>query len=236
MKVLSIETSGRIGSVATCDDGQVVRETVFERGMEHGRALIPRLSEAVTKSGWSLADLALIAVSQGPGSYTGLRVGLTCAKTLAAFGNIPLVGVPSLDVLAQNAALDYATVCPVIDAKRGQVYSAFYEPGLSRGSNYSRQSDVLVLRPEEITERIVTPAFVFGDGLKVHRDEFLCKGVVLGDEDFWRARASQVALLGVQLYNKYGGEDPLKLAPIYLRRPEAEERWKERLQGENANR
>jgi len=228
LKVLAIETSGTIGSVAACEDDAVQVALFFERGMTHGRELVPKLDEALGASGWALGEVELVAVSQGPGSYTGLRVGITCAKMLAHFGRTPLIGVSSLDVLARNAPRHFASICPVIDAKRQQVYTAVYEAGEPGEGDPVRRSDLLVLRPAEVLERLKMPAFVFGSGLRAHREAFGVDGVTLGGEDSWRARASQVGLLGATRFARSGGQDPLQLAPIYLRRPEAEEKWEQR--------
>ena len=103
MKILAIETSHSIGSVAAAEGSQVLTEEAFEEGMVHGRELVPQLKVLVDGLKWSLSDVALIAISIGPGSFTGLRVGVITAKTIAYAIGAEVVAVPTLDVLARNA-------------------------------------------------------------------------------------------------------------------------------------
>ncbi|MCK5578488.1 MAG: tRNA (adenosine(37)-N6)-threonylcarbamoyltransferase complex dimerization subunit type 1 TsaB, partial [Planctomycetes bacterium] len=102
MKIIAIETSGSNGSIALLKNEQVIKEYRFRKGMVHGKLLIPRLDQALRKARWSRNSLDLIAVDIGPGSYTGLRVGLAAAKSLAYALRAKIIGVSSLDALAEN--------------------------------------------------------------------------------------------------------------------------------------
>jgi tRNA threonylcarbamoyladenosine biosynthesis protein TsaB len=128
MNVLGIESSGPIGSAAACRDDAVLAQQALNHGMEQGRLLVSLADRVIAAAKWDKRrDVELIAVSQGPGSFTGLRVGLVCAKTMAMLLDKPLVGVCSLDAMAENAPADVLNILTVVDARRGQVYAARYE-------------------------------------------------------------------------------------------------------------
>ncbi len=126
MKVIGIETSGSIGSVAVCNDDTIVGRKTFGRKLNHGKEIVSSLKTIFDEIKWEPNDVDLIAVSIGPGSYTGLRIGITCAKTLAYGLGRPVIDVPTLDVLAENVRDDVKNLCPVIDARRKKVYACIY--------------------------------------------------------------------------------------------------------------
>jgi tRNA threonylcarbamoyladenosine biosynthesis protein TsaB len=227
MNVLGIESSGPIGSAAACRDEEALAERALDRGMEQGRLLVSLVDRVIAAAGWDKRrDVELIAVSQGPGSYTGLRVGLTCAKTLAMLLDKPLVGVCSLDAMAENAPTDALNILTVVDAKRGQVYAARYE----RAANQLRRAlDPCILTPAELRAVVPTPVYVMGDAVRTHAADFERPGYSLAPEESWRIRASVVARLGLALFRAGRRDDPPALEPIYLRLAEAEERRLARL-------
>jgi len=234
MKVLGIESSGPIGSVAACRDEAVLAHQALERGMEQGRLLVSLVDRVVAAAGWDKRrDVELIAVSQGPGSYTGLRVGLACAKTMAMLLDVPLVGVCSLDAMAESAPADARNILTVVDAKRGQVYAARYErtPEALR-----RMLDPAILTPAEVRADVTTPVYVMGDAGRVYAADFAQPGYTLAPEERWRIQASDVARLGLALFRAGRRDDPAALEPIYLRLAEAEERRLARLAAQSAER
>jgi len=219
LKLVAIETSGRIGSVAAWDGARVVTERVFEKGMQHGRELVPKLNDIVEDAGWTPDRIDVVAVSVGPGSYTGLRVGVTCAKTLAYATGAKIVAVPTLDVLARNVPAGSESICPVVDAKRKQVYGCVYD------ARYRRLTDFLVLRPGELLGKLPRPVVLLGDGLETYSEVFTAEGITIAPKASWRARASVVAELGGAMHIRGEHTDLHSLTPLYLRRPEAEEMW-----------
>lgn len=242
MKVLGIETSGGVGSIAICEDDRVVWERCFEKGLRHGTELITSIKAVLEEPHWKPSDIELIAVSAGPGSYTGLRVGITCAKALAYALNKPVVAVPTLDVLAENAPVNSHAVCPVLDAKRMCVYACVYKSRVesrelrvegkdSQISCWERVSDFLVITPEELLALLPRPVVVFGDGTKPYFETFKQEGILIGEEEMGIAHARVVARLGRKLYESgsqakaYG----YNLTPVYLRRPEPIERLESKM-------
>jgi tRNA threonylcarbamoyladenosine biosynthesis protein TsaB len=235
MNVLGIESSGPIGSAAACRDEVVLAESALDRGMEQGRLMVSLVDRVIAAAGWhKRRDVELIAVSQGPGSYTGLRVGLTCAKTMAMRLGKPLTAVCSLDAMAENAPADAQNVLTAVDAKRGQVYAARYErtngPSTEpRASALRRVLDPCILTPAELRAAIRAPVYVMGDAVGTHAADFAQPGWTLAPEERWRIRASVVARLGLALFRAGRRDDPDTLEPIYLRLAEAEERRLARL-------
>ncbi len=229
MKVLGIETSGEVGSVAICEDSGVLAERSFQKGMRHGKALVSSLQDIFCELGLDPEEIDLIAVSHGPGSYTGLRVGVTCSKVLAFALRKPLVAVSTLDVLAENAPPKETAICPILDARRKQVYACIYRHS---GTTWQRSSEPMVAYPQRLLEMLPLPILIFGDGANRYREVFTIDGVTFGDKETGVARAHVVASLGKRAFDKGEISDPYQLQPLYMRIPEAEEKLEmRRMQG-----
>ena len=170
----------------------------------------------------------LIAVSQGPGSFTGLRVGMVCAKTIAALLAKPIVGVCSLDAMAENAPSEAVSVATALDAKRGQVYYAQYERD---GGRLRRRSGPLLGAPEAVTAGLTPPVRILGDALRQYASVWSAGGAVALPEELWRIGASTVARLGLAAFRAGRSDEPFGLQPLYVRLPEAEERRLARVEG-----
>jgi tRNA threonylcarbamoyladenosine biosynthesis protein TsaB len=238
MKILAIETSGKVGGVALCMGEETPGApfvTLFERsfteGLIHGRELAPAVKAALDETRLAPDGLDLVAVSHGPGSYTGLRVGIAFAKTFAWSVKRPLVGVGSLAAMAENAA-GAATAVPVLDARWGQVYGAVYERrGGAAGQGGGLLSAVTAWREAvapvaetaaAFAARIPAGAAVFGDALNRYRDALLRADVKEGDPSWAIPRAATVARLGLAAYHANRRDESATLLPLYLRPTEAE--------------
>ncbi len=127
MKILAVETSSRICSVALLEDEIVRAEYNLNLGLQHSEFLLPMVERILKDSGWGFDQLEGIAVDKGPGSFTGIRIGLTAARTLAQLLDIPLAGVVSLDILAESITPDDFVVSPIINALSGEVFTALYQ-------------------------------------------------------------------------------------------------------------
>jgi len=230
MRVIGIETSAATGSVALLIDGALVDERFFTSGMRHGRELVPTVDAIVAQHGLMPEDIDLFAVSRGPGSYTGIRVGVTCAKALAYALGKDVVGVPSLDVLAQNAPDSASRVYPAIDAKRKRVYFCSYRREAGR---LIRHADYQAIPVQEAAAAVEPGGLVIGDAISLYGAQFADRGAILADDKLWLPRASAVARLGVRKLLSAGPDDAFSLVPIYLHRPEAEEVWEKKQQMKN---
>lgn len=214
-RVLGIETSGTIGSVALWE-GAVVAEESFQRGLVHGKALVPTIARLLEQAGWEKTSLGLIAVSQGPGSYTGVRVGVATAKALAYALGRPLLGVSTLDALARNHTHAAIPVCPVVDARWEQVYTALY------AADFARVWGPRAMRPEDLARELPEKVHLFGDGMKRYGSMFQREGITFGGEDEWVCHAREVASLGARDFAAGRRDDASTLVPLYLRPTEAE--------------
>ena len=221
MKTLAIETSGSIGGVAAWADGQVLAEELFSQPMNHAQELFPAVEALAHRVGWEQRAPELIAVSIGPGSYTGLRVGIASAKMLSYAGSVPLIGVPTFDVLVRNVPPSCGLAAPVIDAKRGQVYVALYQWA---DGGWHEKSPLSVDAPEDAAQHLPPGTTVFGTGAEKYSELFASAGMpVSRSPDLTQPRPRVVAELGHSLYVSGHRTDRDALVPIYLRKPEAEE-------------
>ena len=225
MKVVGIETSGLIGNIAVCDGNTVVGKKTYGKNLSHGKEIVSSLESIFNEIKWEPNDIDLIAVSIGPGSYTGLRIGVTCAKTLAYGLEKPVIDVPTLDVLAENVKDNNAKIiCPVIDAKRKSVYACMYD----RNKN-KRITDFLIISPDSLIDMLPDSALIFGDGIAPYKQIFAQKNLtIVEDEKLGIADAANVARLGMERYEQGIRCEINALAPLYLRKSEAEERLEER--------
>jgi tRNA threonylcarbamoyladenosine biosynthesis protein TsaB len=234
MLVLGIESSGPRGGVALLEEERPLGEALFEAGMVHGREIAPATERILREAGKRPADLDLIAVDIGPGSYTGLRVGLAAAKGLSFALGRPLIGVASLDVLAlqvsaahpaglaEAAAAKGRILAPAIDAKWDQVYGALYEV---RDGRPVRTTDMFAEGPEAFAARVPSGALVVGDALERHAALFAARGAVAAPRDLWSPRPALVAALGRRRHAEGGRDGVATLVPLYLRKTEAEEKF-----------
>lgn len=228
---LAVETSGRIGSVALGRGDTMLEAAVFSAGRRHAVELLPTIDALCRRHNVRPGDIDEVYVSGGPGSFTGLRIGITFAKTLALGGRTCLVRVPTLDVIAQNAlSMDDppSHLAVVLDAKRGRVYAAGYELASSAGSDYRRISEPAEIAAGDFLARMPSGSAVTGEGIAYHRQAVEDSGLAVLPEEHHRARAEVVYRLGRQRAAAGRYDDPAALIPIYIRRPEAEEVYERR--------
>jgi tRNA threonylcarbamoyladenosine biosynthesis protein TsaB len=222
MKALAIETSGRIGSVALVEDNAVVAEEAFPHGLKHAAEILPMIDRLCRARGWKPGDFDQLYVSVGPGSFTGLRIGVTLAKTLAFATGVKLVAVPTLRVLVENAPSEATHAVIVLDAKRDQIFTARFE---RVGHEWVEREPAHLDSLAAMIERSPKPVYLLGEGIPYHQ-KFIPAGdqVVATPEELWRARAAAVAKIGAQMAGRGEFADPYRLTPLYVRRPEAEEK------------
>jgi len=224
MILLAIETSGQTASVAVCDEDEALAVHTFGKGARHGRNVMPAIDDVLRRAGVSRTDVDAVAVSAGPGSFTGLRVGITCAKTLAWALGWRAVPVPSLEVLAQNvepaAHGGCRFTCPVFDARREKVYGTTFEWD---GAEWTDTTGVLLEEPGALAERLPAGTLVFGTGVRAYADVFAGGRFPVGEADLELGRAEAVAALG-RLLRAGRDVDPMALAPRYYRLTAPEEK------------
>lgn len=222
MLVLGIETSTTQGGVAIVGEDRVLCEAILNVEVTHSERLLPAVDRALGEARVSLEALGGIAVSIGPGSFTGLRIGLSTAKGLAYATGLPLVGVSTLEAMAWALPAARWQICPVLDARKQEVYAALFrhEPAGLR-----RIADDAAMAPDDLCRRIRHPTLFLGDGLATYGALFrerLGARMLLPPLASRGARPACVAELGRQRLLR--GERDLveSLVPRYLRPSEAE--------------
>jgi tRNA threonylcarbamoyladenosine biosynthesis protein TsaB len=227
MRVLGIETSGRLGGFAVVDDSRLESELISDITGRHVEKGVAMIEEVLGRAAQTVDSLDGIAVSLGPGSFTGLRVGLSTAKGICLGRGIPLVGVPTLDSMAQSIGYWDGLIVPARDARRGEIYFSIY-----RSEDYSvrRVTDYLAMPPDKVIEAIENmadkqPVLVTGDALVRYGDAIssgLSSRVALAPEAQWIARPGIVATIGLSLLEAGKTADIDTLEPMYVRPSEAE--------------
>ncbi len=224
MKILGIETSMYAGSIAVSEDEKILGEYYFNTGPSHSEKLLPSIDWLLKELSIDKTELEGIAVSLGPGSFTSLRIGLAAAKGLSYALGIPIAGVCTLELMANNLPLAPFTICPLIDARRGEVFTAFFE---SQEGRVVRISEDMVLSAENLAGKIKDRTILIGEGALLYSD-FLedimgADGyAVLCPEPLSYPRAGVLSSMGYLIIRDGGGDDPHTLSPHYMRKSEAE--------------
>jgi tRNA threonylcarbamoyladenosine biosynthesis protein TsaB len=221
MRVLALETATLAGGVALVDGERIVGELRLDIALTHSERLMSMVDRLLADCGWAIDAVDGIALSIGPGSFTGLRVGAATVKGLALARDVPIAPVPTLDALAANLPFADATVCPLLDARKGEVYCSLYR---WTGDRMNRQSEYLALAPRAAAERLEPPVIVLGDGVSACRPYLahLGDGLRVAPPPQSMPSAAVVGQLGHAVLVAGGGVSGDAVAPMYLRPSEAE--------------
>ena len=222
MRILALETSGYSGEVALLEGDRLVYASMLQEGQRTAQSLAPGIQTALAATGWQARDVQLAAVTIGPGSFTGLRVGVTTAKTFAYAVGCDVLGVSTLDTIAAQAPPANGALWAVLDAQRSQLFAARYACVAERWQPTTP--------PQIIDSRLwieqLGGDLAIGSGLERLREQ-LPAGQVL-DESLWQPRAATVGQLAWQAYQGGRRDDLWKLSPLYLRASAAEEKAAQR--------
>ena len=228
MKVLGIDTSTSCGSVGLIDDGEVLSDYLLNIPVTHSERLLGAIEFILKETRCLIENLEGWAISLGPGSFTGLRIGVSTVKGLAFATGKPVAGVSTLDVLASQIAPTSYLICPILDARKKEVYTAFYR--YEEDGSLRRQSNYQAIGPEELVKRITEQTIFLGDGVRTYRDFLLNSLLSLAIfplAPLHVSRGSVVAKLGSELLQKGECLDLSTFVPIYVRPSEAEMKWQE---------
>ncbi len=198
--------------------------------MRHASELMPVVAQLLAEQGWPGDSITDVFVSIGPGSFTGLRIGVTVARTLGWSIGARIVAVPTVDCLARNALAVTPPpphVAVILDAKRSHIYTAAFD--LHDGV-CTKTVDADLADPREFLSRCPRPLAVLGEGIDYHRQAIDESGATVLEPECWPARAENVVRVGIELARAGWFTAPGDLVPLYIRRPEAEEKW-EKLHG-----
>jgi tRNA threonylcarbamoyladenosine biosynthesis protein TsaB len=223
MKILGIDTSTSCGSVGLIDEESIIAEYLLNIPVTHSERLLTTIERILKDAHLVVGDLDGWAISLGPGSFTGLRIGVSTVKGLALATQKPVAGVSTLDILAYQIPWTSCLICPILDARKGEVYTSFYRYG--EGNELQRESDYLAIKPQDLIKKIRERVIFIGDGIRTHGDtlrKFLVSHAIFAPHSLNFPHGSGVAKLGLELFRKGETLDLATFTPLYVRPSEAE--------------
>ncbi len=232
MRILAFETSAKAGSVALLQDGKLLAESYQNTALTHSQTLLSMAESMLRHASFTAADIDAVAVAAGPGSFTGVRIGVAAAKGFAWGRQLPCCGVSTLEAMALNLGIFSGLVCPVMDARRAQVYNALFR--LDKGQLQRLCPDRAISLQElgEELKKLEEPIFLVGDGSVLCYNTLAGEipGLILPPEHRQNQRAAGVALAAQAMLAR--GESCLgsELKPNYLRLSQAERERMEKQQ------
>jgi tRNA threonylcarbamoyladenosine biosynthesis protein TsaB len=229
MKVLGIDTSTTSGSIGLIHDERVISEYILNLPVTHSERLLDAIDLVLRKARYALGDLDGFTISLGPGSFTGVRIGVSTVKGLAYALQKPVAGVSTLDVLASQVSPTPYLICPIIDARKGEVYSAFYR--YEELNRLTRLSEYQAIRPEILFGMLKERTIFLGDGVKTYGEDLrksLNSFALFSPPDLHIPHGSAAARLGIELLLRNEVLDLATFTPLYVRRSEAEIKWQGR--------
>lgn len=228
MLILALDTATLVSSVALAGPDRLLAELTLQTKKTHSERLMPHIEQLLALADTDKTAVGAVAVSIGPGSFTGLRIGLATAKALAYALHIPLVGVPTLAALAFGCPAPGTFLAPTMDAQKGNIYVALY-----RWQNGGLEE---IMAPAVMEHAVAAAelrtragqALVLGEAVDMYAAAFRAAGHVVAEPHVAMPRAGSVALLGARLLAAGTSHDAMTLEPYYIRRSEAEELWEKR--------
>ena len=221
MRILALETSTLQSSLALSDGENVVSLTTLEPKQRTAQSLAPAIKNSLQLLDWSPKSLDLIALSSGPGSFTGLRIGVTTAKMLAYATNAEILGLDSLEVIALQSPSDSSHVVAIMDAQRQQLYAASFQR--SANNKIDRLSKTTIADQVSFLDSLASQHLLTGPGVKCIRDR-LPVTIKVAEPALWAPRADTVARLANAAYARGKRDDLWQLVPQYFRKSAAEEK------------
>ena len=222
MKILAIDTSTPSGSIALLEDDQLIAESTTCIQKTHAERLLPSIKTLLDNIGIKPEDIDGFALTTGPGSFTGLRIGLSTIKGLSWSLNKPVVGVSTLEAIAMNIPYSDKPVCPMLDARKKEVYAAVYK------CNNNLPECIMpdtALSPDNLINKIKEPTIFLGDGIKVYGNlikDMLKDTAVIAPAHLWQIKASSVGLLAWEKFRNGNIDSPENIRLNYLRPSETE--------------
>ena len=230
MKILALESSATAASVAVCEDEELIAQTLLNTGLTHSQTLLPMLEDLLNACKLRLADIELIAVAAGPGSFTGLRIGVSTAKGLSWAAGLPCAACSTLESMAWTVAHCTGEICVLMDARREQVYHARFR---SDGKALTRLSPDQAISLEELAQVLreeAVPQLLVGDGARLGLDYLERMGlpVTLAPPHLRLQSAWGVARCAMEVARRGETVSGHELVPTYLRLSQAERERQQR--------
>jgi tRNA threonylcarbamoyladenosine biosynthesis protein TsaB len=225
VKLLAIETATMLGGAAIMDGDRLVAESRLNIRVTHSERLMKEIDRVLRAASMDISEIDAFGISIGPGSFTGLRVGLSTAKGLVYATGKKLVTAPTLEAMAWNVPFSEYRICPMLDARKKEIYAAVFKWS---GSGFSRVLSECTLSVEELLPKLDSPTLFLGEGAALYRDkllEALGERALFGAPQHMMPSPSNVAFLCMKKAEKGEFTDALTAVPAYHRRPEAEVRF-----------
>jgi len=214
VKILGIDTTTKLLSLGIYDDGKV-----YEYTLEVGRRLSSLLSVTIKRAldtlGWRVEDIDYFSCGLGPGSFTGIRVGLATIKAMSWAVKSPVIGISTLDILASDVRVTDASIVPIIDAKRNLFYCSVYE---NKNGHLKRIKPYMLLNEEELFRKIKGDAVLLGDAIGLYREKILMniKRATILERDYWYPKAHNIIMLALERLKDNKFKHSFDIKPIYL--------------------
>lgn len=213
MKILAFDTSTNFLSIACLQDEDIKSRFHEDSGLRHSEILVPTIGRILEGLKWDIRDIDLMVVGLGPGSFTGLRIGIATLKAIVASCGTKIAGVPTMDAIALNSPEDKMNVAPFLDAHKGKVYTCLYE---RREGKLVRGTDYSLVRAEEFLGKLNKKTFFFGNGIEKYRKELdSCDFAEYIDNIEWHPKAEDIARLAFGKIPE-GYMDAGSIEPLYL--------------------
>ena len=232
MLILAFETTAKAGSVALLEDKKLLGESYQNTGLTHSQTMMVMAEDLLKQCGKTMSDVTAVAVAEGPGSFTGVRIGVAAAKGFAWGGQLACYGVSTLEAMAETLGVWEGTVCACMDARRNQVYNALFSVKAGKISRITEDRAIALAELKTELERIEGPIFLVGDGAVLTQKTLAAEipELILPPEHRMHQRASGVALAAADKIAAGEPGDGAALTPNYLRLSQAEREKLERAQ------
>lgn len=231
MKILAVDTSSLVAAAAVVDNGTLLSEFILNHKKTHSQKLMPMIAKVLDSVELKPCDIDFYAVSTGPGSFTGLRIGVTTIKAMAYAAQKPVIGVPTLDALAYNVPVSDSFVCPIMDARNNQVYTAVYKWEKGLPANITEYMGIPVAELVQLIKGKNRKTVFVGDAVETQKDYLKSElGELCGfaPGNLLLQKASSVALLASVKAANGEVEDCFDLVPFYLRKSQAEREFEKK--------
>lgn len=222
MKLLAIETSTMVGGVAIMEDDTLIAESRINVKVMHSERIMGAIDHILIQSGMKIDDIDVFAIAIGPGSFTGLRVGLSTVKGLVYATGKMLVSVATLESFAWNMPFSKYQVCPLLDARKKEVYAGIFRWNVN---GFVKVMNEQTIKIDVLLSGINEPTIFLGEGSIIYKDSikaWLNDSAIFGNPQDMVPSPANVAYIGMIKAKKGDFEDPIKLVPLYIRKSEAE--------------
>jgi len=232
MRILAVDTSSLVAAVAITDNERLMGEYILNHKKTHSQKLMPMIKELMDNLELNPKDIDIFAAASGPGSFTGLRIGITTVKALAYAANKPVVSVPTLDALAFNIPVSDSLVCPIMDARNNQVFTAVYKWEKGMPVNITEYMGVPITELVQLIKGKNQKVVFLGDAVEIHKDllkEELNENCEFAPGNLMLQKASSVAQLALIKALNGITESSFDMVPFYLRKSQAEREYEKKM-------